>query len=500
MIGLLSIILWVPLLASPIAYLLGKFSKKASRYFTIVISGIEALLALYVWFVFVPSLSTTLQLKEQYTWIPQLGMEYFLAVDGLSMPLVFLTGFLIFVAALSSNHITERVGSYYALLLFMETGIFGVFMALDLFLFYIFWEVVLVPMFFLIGIWGGPKRKYAAIKFFIYTHLASVIMLISIFMVVWLYYQNTGVMTFNLTVLNGSADGIGIESLIVSGTLRLILFLALLFGFLVKVPSVPFHTWLPDAHVQAPSPISIVLAGLLLKMGGYGLIRIAVGLLPITASSISFYTAWLGIVSIFYAGFVAMGQEDIKRLIAYSSISHMGIVVLGVSAGNELGFAGAMFMMFSHGLINGLMFLLSGVYKHHVHSMKIYDIRGLVKQMPLTSGFLVFGAFASAGLPGLSGFVAEFLAILGAFMTWELQIAIVVLGVVITAGYLLWMIQRVIFGEQREKAGVHDLELCELVALSLLAFLIVLLGVYPNILLDVIRGPAALFSKLMSGG
>jgi len=502
---LLSIALWMPILAGILAYFVGKANKELSRYIAIAVTVADLLISLFLWVSFDVSNASTFQFTENYPWIPTIGVTYYLGIDGLGLALLTLTTLLTAMAAIASKSIKERVNLYYAMLLFLETGIIGVFISLDLFLFYVFWEIVLVPMYFLIAIWGGPRRKYAAIKFFLYTHLGSVIMLISFFAAYWVYYQSTGILTFNMLYLTGYSAPAGHTPTSVGAflplTMQIIFFAAIFFGFAVKVPIVPFHTWLPDAHVEAPTPISVILAGLLLKMGGYGLIRIAYPLLPQAAEATAYYVAWIGIVSIFYASFAAMSQVDLKRLIAYSSIGHMGIVVLGFATLSVVGIAGAIFMMFSHGLINGLMFLMSGVYKERFHTRDIPKIGGYTTKLPIASFMLVFGAFASAGLPGLSGFVAEFLVILGAFKTWELNIAIVVLGVVITAGYLLWMVQRVIFGPQKDdKPDLKDLALWEFVPLFVLMVVIILLGVYPDILLRIIDAPTLSYQQMITGG
>lgn len=506
----LSLILWLPLIAFPIAYLLGRIKGSLARWFTIIVTLADLFLSLYVWaFVFDSTKNNLFQLVEHYEWVKQAGITYYLGVDGLGMIMVVLTTFLSAMAAIASNHIKEREGLYYSLFLLMEGGLLGVFVSLDLFLFFIFWEVVLVPMFFLIGIWGGPRRKYAAIKFFIYTHVGSVVMLISFFYIYWVWSQATGVLSFNLLHLTGQEAYMGttklaVESVITSNWTKTILFSALFFGFAIKVPVVPLHTWLPDAHVEAPSPISVILAGVLLKMGGYAILRIALPLLPSTAQTYALPIAFIGLVSIFYAGFVAIWQKDIKRLIAYSSISHMGLVIIGSAAatlGSTLALIGAIYMMFAHGLINGLLFLIAGVYKNHVHSRLIPDISGLTEKMPMTSAFFVYGAMGGLGLPGLAGFVAEFLIILGAFQYFvviqqEWIVALVVFGAILNAAMFLWAIQRMIFGPQKKEGDYKDLCLPEIISFSILGIVILILGVYPPLLVNMVNTFAQSYVQL----
>ncbi len=506
----LSLILWLPLIAFPIAYLLGRIRGSLARWFTIIVTLADLVLSLYVWgFLFDQTKNEAFQLVEHYNWVPQAGISYYLGIDGLGIIMVVLTTFLSAMAAIASNHIKEREGLYYSLFLLMEGGLLGVFVSLDLFLFFIFWEIVLVPMFFLIGIWGGPRRKYAAIKFFIYTHVGSVVMLISFFYVYWVWGQATNMLSFNLLHLTGQEAYMGnatlpVESVISGDFTKLILFSALLFGFAIKVPVVPLHTWLPDAHVEAPSPISVILAGVLLKMGGYAIIRIAFPLLPTTAQTYALPVALIGLISIFYAGFVAIWQKDIKRLIAYSSISHMGLVIIGSAAatlGSALALTGAIYMMFAHGLINGLLFLISGVYKNHVHSRMIPDISGLTEKMPLTSGFFVYGAMGGLGLPGLAGFVAEFLIILGAFQYFvviqqQWLIALVVFGAILNAAMFLWAIQRMIFGPQKKDVDYKDLCWPEIISFSILAIVILILGVYPPLLVNMVNRFVEAYTQL----
>ncbi|MBI4615123.1 MAG: NADH-quinone oxidoreductase subunit M [Planctomycetes bacterium] len=422
---------------------------------------------------------------EFTNWIPSFRIHYFVGVDGLSIPLVFLTAFLTVLCLVYSWYMDKATKPFYILFLLMETGLIGVFCALDFFLFYVFWEIVLLPMYFLIGVWGGPRRIYAAIKFFIYTLVGSVLMLVAMLVL----YTESEPATFNMLTLMSTAPGFarGVQHWLFAG-----LFIA----FAIKVPVFPFHTWLPDAHVEAPTAGSMVLAGVLLKMGGYGLFRVAYPMLPLAANSTFFFwlVGGLGMVNIVYGALAAMAQKDFKSLVAYSSISHMGFILLGLAAGTVAGYTGGILQMFNHGISSAMMFCLVGCIQHRIHHRNLDDMGGFGNQMPYFTGIAVVGFFTALGLPGLSGFISEALTFLGCFEAGaayhgfpyaRILVYVSLAGVVLTAGYILWSIQRVFLGTTPEKyKHEHDINLREAIALVPLAVFCVLFGVWPALILD----------------
>ena len=417
--------------------------------------------------------SAEMQFQERLAWIPQINVWYHLGVDGISIGLIFLTTLLGFLACIASYRIDTREKEYFFFYLLLNVGMLGTFMALDLFLFYVFWEIVLVPMYFLIAIWGGPRREYAAIKFFLYTLAGSVFMLLGILA---LYFTSTP-HTFNILELTKSAQSPALG-------LQILIFIAFFLGFAIKVPIFPFHTWLPDAHVEAPTPVSVLLAGVLLKMGGYGFFRISFPILREAAHYFILPFAILGVINIVYGAFVAMAQKDFKKMVAYSSVSHMGFVILGLASVTVIGFNGALLEMFNHGIITGGMFLLVGVLYERTHTRELEQFGGLGVRMPVYAGFLTVFALASLGLPGLSGFISEFLSLLGAYPVFKLITLISVLGMIITAGYFLYMLQRVLLGRLNEKwVNIVDINKVELVTLVPLAIIVIIIGVYPIIAL-----------------
>ncbi len=417
--------------------------------------------------------NTGMQFQEKLSWIPQINVWYHLGVDGISIGLIFLTTLLGFLACLASYGINTREKEYFFFYLLLNTGMLGTFMALDLFLFYIFWEVVLVPMYFLIAIWGGPRKEYAAIKFFLYTLAGSLFMLLGILA---LYFMSSP-HTFNILELATSAQKLTLG-------LQILIFIAFFLGFAIKVPIFPFHTWLPDAHVEAPTPISVLLAAVLLKMGAYGFFRISFPILKEAAHYFSLPLAILAVINIVYAAFVAMAQTDFKKMVAYSSVSHMGFVMLGLASMTSNGFNGALLEMFNHGIITGGMFLLVGVLYDRTHTRDLDKFGGLGVKMPVYAGFLTVFALASLGLPGLSGFVSEFLSLLGAYPVFKLITLISVIGMVITAAYFLYMLQRVLLGNLNEKwANITDMGKRELFTLVPLMIIIIIVGVYPLVAL-----------------
>jgi len=439
---------------------------------------------------------------ERYPWVPQLGMEYILGVDGLSMPLIWLTPLLTTLAIVFSWDEAHRPKEFFALLLLLEFSLTGVFVALDFFLFFVFWELVLIPMFFLIGIWGGPNRRYASLKFLVYTHVGSVIMLLSIFALYWSYSETVneavyGVAsrTFDMTAfLHGALRHVGPSGLqYLSLATQIPIFVAFLFGFAVKLPSVPVHTWLPDAHVEAPTAGSVLLAGVLLKMGGYGIFRVNFGMLPDATADLWWLMAVLGTVSMVYAAFVCLAQTDLKRLIAYSSIGHMGFVLLGASSLHLFGVEGAIFQLFNHGLITAVLFMLAGSVKHGTGTRLIPELQGLGKAMPQFSFVLVIAFFASLGLPGLNSFWSEFMVFVGAysgdpFGPWRRLILIPLISIVITAAYYVYTMQRVLFGELPETIKeAHDLPPYEKASYVVLLALIFAVGIFPVWILSMIH-------------
>ena len=463
---MLTLLLLCPLAGMLLVLVSPRAAVRSIRAIALLSTGAAFVVSLGLLAAFHPH-AAGMQFVERLPWIPPLNVFYSLGIDGISLPLVILTTLLSLLACLASFSIAERHKEYFVLYLLLEAGMLGTFVSLDLFLFYIFWEVVLVPMYFLIGIWGGGRREYSAFKFFVYTLAGSLAMLLAILAL----YARTR--TFDMLALAQMSHTfeLGFQQL---------LFLGFFLGFAVKVPVFPFHTWLPDAHVDAPTPGSVLLAGVLLKMGGYGFFRIAYPIAPAAAQWAGWGMAALGMVNIVYGAFVAMAQTDFKRLVAYSSVSHMGFVLLGLASLTPAGLNGAMFQMVSHGLVTGAMFLLVGVLYDRTHTRDLNTFGGLGARVPVYAGFLTFFSLASLGLPGLSGFVAEFLSLVGGFDVWRWQTVVSVLGIVVAAAYMLKVVRQILLGPLNEKwRALADMSPREILSLTPLLLLVLALGVYP---------------------
>ncbi len=505
-IGILTWITFLPIIGMVAVLIVPKENQGAVKWLPLVITGVQMVLAAMIFFNFnkgMTGINTLegMQFVEKATWIDIKGVpwfgrivvEYFMGVDGLSVSMVLLTALISFIAVIASWNIEKSLKGYMAMLLLLDTGMMGVFVALDFFLFYVFWEVMLLPMYFLIGVWGGPRREYAAIKFFLYTLLGSVLMLlamIALYFSVTVLDPSTGekIYTFNMLAMMDPANFEPGSLLAGVGTQwRYIAYIALFIGFAIKVPIFPFHTWLPDAHVEAPTAISVILAGVLLKMGTYGILRISYPIFPDAANYFVVPLAILALINIVYGALCAMAQKDLKKLIAYSSVSHMGVVLLGMAAMNTQGMVGAVFQMFNHGTITAMLFLIVGVIYDRAHTRDIDSFGGLAITMPKYTGIMTVAFFAALGLPGLSGFISEAFSFLGAFQTHRVITILSTAGIVLTAAYMLWALQRMFLGQANEKwAGLPDINGRELSALVPLAIIVITLGVYPGLMIDVL--------------
>jgi NADH-quinone oxidoreductase subunit M len=471
-IGNLSILLAIPVIGAAIILFIPRRQTTALFSLALLASGSAFFWSLKIFALF-DGADGEMQLAERVPWMPGFGIEYFVAIDGISLFLVLLTTFLMPIAILASRSVTEKVKEYLIFMLLLETGMLGAFVALDLFLFYVFWEVMLVPMYFLIGVWGGTRRIYAAIKFVIYTMAGSLLMLVAIIYLATRYAQVEQALTFDLLKLYGLHLPLNEQAW---------LFSAFALSFAIKVPLFPFHTWLPDAHVEAPTAGSVILAGVLLKLGTYGFLRFAMPLFPDAALAAAPYIMALAVIGIVYGAAVAMMQSDIKKLVAYSSVSHLGFVMLGLFAFNTQGIQGAVYQMLNHGLSTGALFLLVGMIYDRRHTRMIDQFGGLWKQVPVFSAILLVITFSSIGLPGLNGFVGEFLILLGAFAAAPRWTAAATTGVILGAIYMLWMYRRVILGPltNPENEKLQDLDAREQIILAPILALILFMGVYPQ--------------------
>jgi len=474
-VPILSLLIFFPLVGAFVLLFIKKENLGALRTVAFIISIVEFIFSLPLFFAF-DTTTAAMQFVESTWWVQSYGISYKLGIDGISLLLVLLTTFLTVLCILCSwSAITFRVKEYMISFLFLETGMLGALMALDLILFYVFWEVMLIPMYFLIGVWGDPKRRiYAAVKFFLFTMAGSVLMLIAILALYFINLKATGKATFDVLELYKATIPIQTQYW---------LFGAFALAFAIKVPMFPFHTWLPDAHTEAPTAGSVILAGVLLKMGTYGFIRFAIPLFPNAAYDLVPIVCSLAIIGIIYGALVSMMQADLKRLVAFSSVSHLGYVMLGMFAFNMQGVEGSLYQMLNHGVSTGSLFLIVGMIYERRHTRMIADFGGLSKVMPIYATFFMIVTLSSIGLPGTNGFVGEFLILLGAFRFNTLYGVLASAGVVLGAAYMLWMFQRVMFGviKKPENEKLKDLNGREIATLVPMVILIFLMGIYPKL-------------------
>src|SRR5210317_243786 len=479
---LLSALIWLPIFGGAVLLWLGEERGDAARVTALVVSLITFVISLPLFTGFERG-TAAMQFVELRPWIETFNINYHLGVDGISMPLILLTTFMTTLVVIAGwDVIKKRASQYFAAFLIMEGLMNGVFAALDAMLFYVFWEAMLIPMFIIIGVWGGPRRVYATVKFFLYTFFGSVFMLVSL---ICLYMQ-----TGSYEILDFHGQSLGMQP-------QIWIFLAFLFAFAVKVPMWPVHTWLPDAHVEAPTGGSVILAAIMLKLGAYGFLRFSLPITPGASAELDWFVILLSLIAVVYIGFVALAQSDMKKLIAYSSIAHMGFVTLGMfllcsiasETGAGLGMTGAMVQMISHGLISGAMFLCVGVLYDRMHSRQIADYGGVANTMPVFASFMVLFAMANAGLPGTSGFVGEFMVIIASFKAnfWFAFLAATTL--ILGAAYTLWMVKRVVYGEVANDnvAQLQDLNAREFTVLGILAISVLLVGLWPAPLVDMMN-------------
>ncbi|MCP4581332.1 MAG: NADH-quinone oxidoreductase subunit M [candidate division Zixibacteria bacterium] len=486
---MLSFLTFFPLLGVIVVLFLKKDNFKLIRWTAAFFSFVPMVAGCFLVY-FYDYTTSAMQFIEMYEWFPQVNVNYFMGADGLSVPMLFLTGLMSFISIIASFNIKVRVKEYFAWFLLLEVGMMGVFSALDFFLFYIFWEIMLVPMYFLIGVWGGPRKEYAAIKFFLYTLFGSVFMLIGILAL----YFTTG--TLNMMELIAKNELYG-------HAFQLWVFAAFFIGFAIKVPVWPFHTWLPDAHVEAPTAVSVILAAILLKMGTYGILRISYPMFPEATKFYAIYIAILGLIGIVYGALVSMAQKDLKKLVAYSSVSHMGFCMLGMAAINTVGISGCLFQMFSHGVITGALFLLVGVIYDRAHTREIAAFGGLGAKLPVYTGIFVLFGMASLGLPSMSGFVSEFMVFVGSFKSTYIPLWIVivsVLGVILGAAYILRMVQNVFLGPLNTRwEDLTEINAREIFCVVPLAIFTILVGVYPTSLNMYLQATVENLVKLITG-
>ncbi len=501
--GILNWILWLPIIGMVGVILTPKAKENTIRMVTLVTTFITMVLSVLLYVKF-DTTTADMQFVTKIPWISQFHINYFIGIDGITMLMTFLNALLFFICTLSSWTVEKNVKAYFALLLMLQSTVFGVFFSLDFFLFYVYWEVMLLPMFFLIGIWGGENREYAAVKFFLYTFFGSIFMLVGI---VALYFvSGQGADSFNILALQGGK--FVNETVVIFGksfSFETIFFWFMFLGFAIKVPVFPFHTWLPHAHVQAPTAVSVILAGVLLKMGSYGFLRIAFPIFPQAASDASTIIAVLGLISVIYGAFCAMAQDDMKKLIAYSSVSHMGFVMLGLAAMTTQGMNGAVLQMFNHGTSTAMMFLMVGVLYERSHHRWIVrpdgskGYGGLATKLPKYTTIYIIGLFASLGLPGLSGFISEALIFLGIYEKFTTITVIAVVGLLLGAAYLLWMFKRMFFGEVNPDIEKYeDMNAREVFYMIPLCICVIVFGIFPSPLLNVMKASVGQLVDLLS--
>ncbi len=483
-IPILSLLIVIPLIGALATLVMGGERQKYAKYVAGVFSAITLVLSLYIMFGL--DMDT---LGESYTWIEtsSIVINFALEVDGLSILMVFLTALLTLLVVVFSAQEKDRPNYFHTLVMAMEVGLMGVYLAADYFLFYVMWEVTLVPMYFMISWYGGPRRHYAAIKFLIYTHVASLVMLIGIFAMAWQAASMTGVADFSFATINALMP-------LTSEAFQAVIFVLLFFGFMVKMPSFPFHTWLPDAHVEAPTGGSVLLAGVMLKMGSYGIIRICLEAFPLGAQYWQWVIIAIGLISMVYGAYACIAQTDLKKMVAFSSISHMGMVMLGIGCMSDIGITFAIFQMFAHGLISAMLFMVCGFAGHAVGTREMPLLGGLAGRMPMFATFMMICFMASLGLPGLVGFWGEFPLVYGFYefiqandMLWLILFCLLTL--MLTAGYYIWAMQKTLFGPETTKIDLehaHDVSKPEFAALAVLAVLVALYGVWPDAALSFI--------------